>query len=124
MKPELVHTLTDTFEAHAQKTESGVEFWLARDLQHLLGYTEWRNFTAVATLNHAQLQGLSDEVGPERSLLVLARCEWGHDHSLQVENLPEAPEVPEHGEYLDALTPGPSPGGRGGKVAAQQELEL
>jgi len=24
-----------------------VEFWLARDLQHLLGCAEWRNFTAV-----------------------------------------------------------------------------
>ena len=45
MKKELVHTLTSTFEAHAQHTDSGVEFWLARDLQHLLGYTEWRNFT-------------------------------------------------------------------------------
>ncbi|MBI5759613.1 MAG: DNA damage-inducible protein D [Planctomycetales bacterium] len=47
MKTELIHTLTDTFEAHAQQTDGGVEFWLARDLQHLLGYTEWRNFTAV-----------------------------------------------------------------------------
>ncbi|MCL4708637.1 DNA damage-inducible protein D [bacterium] len=47
MKTELVHTLTSTFEAHAQQTETGVEFWLGRDLQHLLGYAEWRNFTAV-----------------------------------------------------------------------------
>lgn len=47
MKRELVQTLTATFEAHAQKTETGVEYWLARDLQHLLGYDEWRNFTAV-----------------------------------------------------------------------------
>jgi DNA-damage-inducible protein D len=39
--------LTSTFEAHAQKTESGVEYWLARDVQFLLGYTEWRNFVAV-----------------------------------------------------------------------------
>jgi len=49
MKTELVHTLTDTFEAHALQAESGVEFWLARDLQHLLGYAEWRNFAAVAS---------------------------------------------------------------------------
>lgn len=47
MKTEVVHTLTDTFEEHAQQAESGVEFWLARDLQHLLGYDEWRNFSAV-----------------------------------------------------------------------------
>lgn len=47
MKTEIVHILTDTFEAHAQKSENGIEFWLARDLQYLLGYDEWRNFTAV-----------------------------------------------------------------------------
>jgi len=47
MERELVLELTATFEGHAQQTENGVEFWLARDLQHLLGYTEWRNFVAV-----------------------------------------------------------------------------
>jgi DNA-damage-inducible protein D len=47
MKIDLIHTLTGTFEAHAQQTDNGVEFWLARDLQHLLGYTEWRNFTVA-----------------------------------------------------------------------------
>ncbi|MBN1379480.1 MAG: DNA damage-inducible protein D [Gammaproteobacteria bacterium] len=49
MKTELVQSLTENFEAHAQQTESGVEFWLARDLQFLLGYSEWRNFTAVVS---------------------------------------------------------------------------
>jgi DNA-damage-inducible protein D len=49
MKPALIHSLTQTFEGHAQQTESGVEYWLARDLQHLLGYGEWRNFnTAIS----------------------------------------------------------------------------
>lgn len=48
MKTELIHTLTSTFEAHAQQTDGGTEFWLARDLQHLLGYAEWRNFNANA----------------------------------------------------------------------------
>ncbi len=47
MKAELVQTLTTTFEAHAQQAEGGVEYWLARDLQHLLGYDEWRNFTTA-----------------------------------------------------------------------------
>ena len=47
MKTDIIQTLTDTFEAHAQQTENGTEFWLARDIQHLLGYAEWRNFTAV-----------------------------------------------------------------------------
>jgi hypothetical protein len=47
METKMVHTLTATFEAHAQQTDNEVEFWLARDLQHLLGYAEWRNFTTV-----------------------------------------------------------------------------
>lgn len=47
MKTEIIRSLTDNFEAHAQQTESGVEFWLARDLQYLLGYTKWDNFLNV-----------------------------------------------------------------------------
>ena len=47
MKKELVQALTDTFEGYAQQTETGVEYWLARDIKHLLGYTEWRNFGLV-----------------------------------------------------------------------------
>ena len=82
------------------------------------GYSTERDFISVttATLSQEQLQQLADEVGPERSLLVLcpafrgkgdfpnltvrkipkqvlSRCEWGHDdYSLQIENLPKAPE--------------------------------
>lgn len=73
-------------------------------------------YVTTASLTHDQLQQLSDEVGPNRTLLVLctafraradrfpnltvkkipravlARCEWGHDdYSLRVENLPQAP---------------------------------
>ena len=47
MKSEHIQTLTETFEGHAQQMESGVEYWLARDLQVLLGYTQWRNFLNV-----------------------------------------------------------------------------
>ena len=47
MKTEIVHVLTETFEAHAQQAENGIEFWLARDLQYLLGYTKWDNFLSV-----------------------------------------------------------------------------
>jgi DNA-damage-inducible protein D len=49
MKKELVAALTDNFEAHAQQTENGVEYWLARDLQHLLGYSKWDNFLNVVS---------------------------------------------------------------------------
>lgn len=97
------------------------------------GHSTERDFLYVttATLGHAQLQALSDEVGPERSLLVLcpafrgkndhpnltvkkipkqvlSRCEWGHDdYSLQVENLPrveppdDVPAAPAQDQLFD-----------------------
>jgi adenine-specific DNA-methyltransferase len=85
------------------------------------GYSTERDFIYVTTqnLSHDQLQQLSDEVGSDRSLLVLCsafrgkaeryanltvkkipkqvlnRCEWAHDdYSLNVENLPKAPPRP------------------------------
>jgi len=68
MKQDIIVTLTDTFESHAQETEDGIEFWLARDLQHLLGYSEWRNFltpisrakTACEISGHAILDHFVD----------------------------------------------------------------
>lgn len=47
MKTSIIHSLTDNFEAHANKTSEDVEFWLARDLQHLLSYAKWDNFQSV-----------------------------------------------------------------------------
>lgn len=85
------------------------------------GHSTERDFIYVTTANlsHDQLQQLSDEVGGDRSLLVvcsafrgrkegyanltvkkipkavLSRCEWGKDdYSLKVENLPKAPPKP------------------------------
>ena len=52
MKPEIIQSLTQSFESCAHQTENGVEFWLARDLQMLLGYEQWRNFNLV--INKAQ----------------------------------------------------------------------
>ncbi len=46
MKTELIRTLTQNFEAAAHKADD-VEYWLARELQELLGYTQWRNFLQV-----------------------------------------------------------------------------
>ncbi len=47
MTKDIIQTLTSDFESFVNKTEDGVEFWLARDLQHLLGYTKWDNFKNV-----------------------------------------------------------------------------
>ncbi|NTV12342.1 MAG: site-specific DNA-methyltransferase [Desulfobulbaceae bacterium] len=84
------------------------------------GHSTERDFVYVTTasLTHEQLQELADEVGPDRSLLVLctafrgrgnytnltvkkipgqvlSRCEWDHDdYSLKVENLTQKPAEP------------------------------
>lgn len=47
MEIALIQMMTDTFEGHSQQTEGGVEYWLARDLQVLLGYGKWDNFQSV-----------------------------------------------------------------------------
>ena len=47
MKKNIIYSLTEDFEAHAHKTADGVDFWMARDLQHLLAYTKWDNFQGV-----------------------------------------------------------------------------
>jgi DNA-damage-inducible protein D len=47
MEREIIKSLTKNFESISQKTEDGLEFWMARDLQKLLGYDEWRNFESV-----------------------------------------------------------------------------
>jgi len=46
MKSEIVQRLHKNFEDYVQ-VKDGVEFWFARDLQILLGYTQWRNFLRV-----------------------------------------------------------------------------
>ncbi len=49
MKKQIIKSLTKNFEAHSNKTAKDIEFWFARDLQHLLGYTKWDNFLNVIT---------------------------------------------------------------------------
>lgn len=46
MKKELIQKLHKSFEDCAHH-EDGIEFWLARELQELLGYTQWRRFEDV-----------------------------------------------------------------------------
>ncbi|MDP2208222.1 MAG: hypothetical protein Q8K98_05525 [Bacteroidota bacterium] len=46
MKSDLIKTLTSSFESVSHTTDD-VEFWYARDIQILLGYTQWRNFLQV-----------------------------------------------------------------------------
>lgn len=63
MKTEQVQMLTDTFEGHAQQTDGGVDYWLARDVQHLLGYAEWRNFGLVVSKAKTACEVSGHQVG-------------------------------------------------------------
>ena len=46
MKKELIIKLHKNFEDCAYQKDE-VEYWLARELQQLLGYAQWRNFELV-----------------------------------------------------------------------------
>ena len=46
MDKKLILKLNKSFEDSAYE-QNGVEYWLARDLQMLLEYDEWRNFFRV-----------------------------------------------------------------------------
>jgi DNA-damage-inducible protein D len=48
MKREIIDQLCTDFERLVQvEQQTGVEFWLARDLQNVLGYDRWENFYKV-----------------------------------------------------------------------------
>ncbi len=47
MEYEMMNRLHRSFEEYVHIDPDGVEFWYARDLQNMLGYTEWRNFETV-----------------------------------------------------------------------------
>jgi len=44
MDKNKIMLLKKTFDDISHKTEDGVEYWLARELQQLLGYDRWENF--------------------------------------------------------------------------------
>jgi DNA-damage-inducible protein D len=53
MKKEIISKLHSDFERMVHlEIETGTEFWLAREVQNLLGYAEWRNFSN--TINKAK----------------------------------------------------------------------
>lgn len=52
MSESTIDDLIDSFEASAHKDEMGMEFWYARELQELLGYSKWENFESA--MNRAQ----------------------------------------------------------------------
>lgn len=47
MENSLIERMMNEFEQAKHVTQEGVEFWLARELQELLGYSKWENFSVV-----------------------------------------------------------------------------
>ena len=47
MDKNKITLLKTTFDENSHILEDGTEYWLARELQHLLGYTKWNNFKNV-----------------------------------------------------------------------------
>ncbi len=62
MKKEIITKLHKSFEEAAYQ-EDGVEYWLARELQTLLEYTEWRNFLQVIDKAKVTCKTSGQEVG-------------------------------------------------------------
>lgn len=110
-------------------------------------------YVTTQTLTHEQLQQLSEEVGPERTLLivcmahrgklegypnltvkkipkaVLSRCEWGKDdYSLRVENLPAAQAVASEpasdADLFGEPTPVAKKAGRKSRAVATKDLDI
>ena len=49
------------FEASANE-QNGVEFWLARDLQELLGYSDWRIFFNTIVKSKITCNSIGEEI--------------------------------------------------------------
>ena len=44
MEKGVIEKLNGRFEEYAYE-QDGIDYWLARELQELLGYADWRNFS-------------------------------------------------------------------------------
>lgn len=86
MNIDTIQSLVEDFEGHAQQAESCVEYWLARDLRYLLGYGEWRNFTAVITKAKTACE-VSGSAVPDHFVDVNKVVELGSGSQRQVDDI-------------------------------------
>jgi len=66
MKSEEIKQLLEKFESATQEID-GVECWSARDLQELLGYARWENFSKV--IEKAKIAGVNAEINIDNHFL-------------------------------------------------------
>lgn len=86
MQNDLVYSMTETFEGHAQETENGIEYWLARDLQHLLGYKEWRNFLHVVSKAKTACE-MSDHAIPDHFVDINKMVDLGSGSQREISDI-------------------------------------
>jgi DNA-damage-inducible protein D len=86
MKSEIIKSLTDSFENHSQSTESGIEFWFARDIQQLLGYSEWRNFQNVIVKSKISCEA-SDNLISDHFVDVNKMVQLGSGSSREIDDI-------------------------------------
>ena len=87
MKAELIAELHSTFERIAQThAETGMEFWLARDLQAVLGYARWENFAKVIEKAQEACRNAGFEVA-DHFLEVTKKVELGSGSQRAVDDL-------------------------------------
>lgn len=62
MKKENIKNLTWTFESFVKKMKNWIEFWFARDLQHLLWYSKWDNFLNVISKAKTAVENSNEDI--------------------------------------------------------------
>lgn len=70
MKKELIVKLFRSFERAAHQND-GVEFWFARDLQVMLGYSKWENFSKV--IEKSKIACENSELNPQDHFIEVSR---------------------------------------------------
>ena len=84
MKKEIVAKLHSGFENIMQtENEIGTDFWLARDLQKLLGYARWENFAKVIKKAKTSCLNSGHEI-EDHFLDVTKMVELGSDASREI----------------------------------------
>ena len=73
MKKEVIVKLKKSFEESAYE-EQGVDYWLARDLQKLLDYEEWRNFINAIEKAKNSGQNISDHFAGINKTIPMPSC--------------------------------------------------
>jgi DNA-damage-inducible protein D len=85
MEISVITQLSKTFEEAAYE-QDGIEYWLARELQVLLGYNEWRNFIHAIDKAKESCKNTSESV-PDHFVDVNKMIEVGKGGQREVEDI-------------------------------------